>query len=174
VRPGPGEVLHFSEDPGITVFEPRVAPTQQVDGVYVWAVGNDRAPDFWFPRDCPRALAWVQPSSSASDVAWLGAARVHVIEYAWLRRFLDVQLWAYRLPADGFVSVGDPPSAMVSQETVMPLGPPVPVGDLSEAHRDAGIELRVVSNLWPWWDQVVTTTLGFSGWRLRNASPRPV
>jgi hypothetical protein len=63
---------------------------------------------------------------------------------------------------------------MVSQETVMPLGPPVPVGDLSEAHRDAGIELRVVSNLWPWWDQVVTTTLGFSGWRLRNASPRPV
>ncbi|HWS31977.1 MAG TPA: hypothetical protein VN408_04455, partial [Actinoplanes sp.] len=27
-------------------------------------------------------------------------------------------------------------------------------------------------NLWPFWDQVITSTAGFSGIRLRNARPR--
>lgn len=33
----------------------------------------------------------------------------------------------------------------------------------------AGIELRLVSSLWPWWDAVIASTVGFSGIRLRNA-----
>jgi hypothetical protein len=31
----------------------------------------------------------------------------------------------------------------------------------------------VLPNLWPFWDTVITTTLGWSGIRLRNAAPRP-
>jgi hypothetical protein len=27
--------------------------------------------------------------------------------------------------------------------------------------------------LWPFWDEVTTSTLAFSGIRLRNAAPRP-
>jgi hypothetical protein len=37
----------------------------------------------------------------------------------------------------------------------------------------AGIELRVTPNLWPLWDRVVSSSLEFSGIRLRNAEPRP-
>jgi uncharacterized protein DUF6886 len=36
---------------------------------------------------------------------------------------------------------------------------------------EAGIQLRVLANLWPFWNAVVESTLGFSGIRLRNAAP---
>ena len=49
----------------------------------------------------------------------------------------------------------------------------MPVGDLLQLHRDAGIQLRVLNNLWDFWDSVITSTLEFSGIRLRNARPRP-
>ena len=48
MRPGPGEVLHFSEDPGITRFVPHIAATAQRPEAYVWAVNAARAPDYWF------------------------------------------------------------------------------------------------------------------------------
>ena len=54
-----------------------------------------------------------------------------------------------------------------------PLGPAEPVGDLLELHAAAGIQLRVLDNLWPFWDAVISSTLGFSAIRMRNARPRP-
>jgi hypothetical protein len=62
---------------------------------------------------------------------------------------------------------------MVATEPLSPLGPPEPVGDLLALHDEAGIELRVLPNLWAFWEAVVASTLGFSGIRLRNARPRP-
>jgi len=64
VRPAPGEALHFSEDPAIEVFHPHLSPTSSLSESYVWAVGYDRAPDYWFPRQCPRAMAWVEPGTT--------------------------------------------------------------------------------------------------------------
>ncbi|WP_338078564.1 DUF6886 family protein [Amycolatopsis suaedae] len=26
-----------------------------------------RTPDYWFPRDCPRAMAWTLPTTSQAD-----------------------------------------------------------------------------------------------------------
>jgi hypothetical protein len=52
---------------------------------------------------------------------------------------------------------------------VHPLGPPEPVGGLFELHEEAGIELRVLPELWTFWAAVTASTLGFSGIRLRNA-----
>jgi hypothetical protein len=53
VRPEPGQVLHFSEDPSITRFEPHVAATTTLRGPLVWAVDAARSPGYWFPRNCP-------------------------------------------------------------------------------------------------------------------------
>jgi hypothetical protein len=75
VRPIAGEVLHFSEDPGITEFVPHVAPTARVSPAYVWAVDAARAPDYWFPRNCPRMLAWTTPHARASRYPTTGTAR---------------------------------------------------------------------------------------------------
>jgi hypothetical protein len=49
----------------------------------------------------------------------------------------------------------------------------VELGDLLSRHVEAGIELRIMENLWPLWDRVVASTVGFSGMRLRNARARP-
>ncbi|MFH9071363.1 DUF6886 family protein [Streptomyces alboflavus] len=179
MRPEPGQVLHFSEDPTITRFVPHVAATAQQADAYVWAVDANRAPDYWFPRDCPRALAWTLPTTSTIDRERIlgpgGASRVHAIEYDWVDRLLSSRLFAYRLPAAPFRPFGEPePHAMVATESVVPLGPPEPVGNLLHLHRDAGIQLRVLDNLWGFWDAVTASTLGWSGIRLRNARPRPV
>jgi hypothetical protein len=61
------------------------------------------------------------------------------------------------------------PSAHVAAVPVRPLGPPEPVGNLFALHDEAGIELRVLSELSPFWEAVTASTLGFSGIRLRNA-----
>ena len=177
VRPERGQVLHFSEDPTIERFEPHVAATASDQTPYVWAVDDLRAPDYWFPRRCPRALAWVAPRTTDADrrlVLGPAATRVHVIEYAWLERVRRARLFAYRFDAEDFEPYGDPaaPHAVVSRVHVRALGPPEPVGDLLQLHRRAGIELRLVDRIWPWWDVVVTTSVGFSGIRLANASPR--
>lgn len=178
MRPQPGEVLHFSQDPTITRFVPHVAATAQQSEAYVWAVDEARAPDYWFPRDCPRAMAWTTPATSPSDRERIlgpgGGDRVHAVEYRWLAAIETVTLFAYRLPADRFTPFGDPvPHAMVSAEPVEPLGPPERVPNLIELHEAAGLQLRVLPNLWAFWDVVVQSTLGFSGIRLRNAAPHP-
>ncbi len=185
MRPGDGEVLHFSEDPAITEFVPHVAATARVPGAYVWAVDAERAPAYWFPRQCPRVLTWPTASSIAEDVARIigpsGAPRLHAVEYAWLERMRGVRLYAYRLPAAPFRPFAEPepargngepePSAHVAEVAVRPLGPPERVGDLFALHEEAGIELRVLPRLWPLWDAITASTLGFSGIRLRNAQP---
>lgn len=176
IRPAAGEVLHFSEDPSITEFVPHVAATAQVPGAYVWAVDADHAPSYWFPRNCPRALIWATPRTTQSDRdMFLGTSwRVHAIEYRWLAAMQSTVLYAYRFSADDFAPFGAPePHARVATRTLRPLGPPQSIGSLLEAHAAAGIELRLLTNLWPYWKRVIASTLGFSGIRLRNAQPEP-
>ena len=174
VRPVPGEVLHFSEDPTIEVFVPHVPVTAKGEESLVWAVDDVNAPSYWFPRECPRVCAWLGAGTRAEDRERIlgvgGSERLHAIEYGWLRAVLGAKLYAYRLPANGFRPLGDPePYAWVASETVRPLAPPHAVGDLIALHGDADIELRLVPSLARLWAEVKRSTLRFSGIRLHNA-----
>ena len=172
-------MLHFSEDPSITRFVPHVAATAQQPEAYVWAVDAVRAPDYWFPRDCPRAMAWVVGATTRQDrdriIGPGGGERVHAVEYRWREAIRTSRLFAYRLPAEPFRPFAAPVAhAVVATEPVEPLGPAEPVGDIFALHEEAGIQLRVLPNLWEFWDAVTVSSLGFSGIRLRNAAPRIV
>ncbi|MFQ6327979.1 DUF6886 family protein [Nocardia sp. CWNU-33] len=174
--PEPGQVLHFSEDPTIRRFVPRSTATPQPEA-YVWAVDAPNAPSYWFPRNCPRAMAWTTPATTDLDRDRIlgagGGTRVHAIEYSWLDALPNTALYAYRLPAEFFRPIGGAqPHAWVATVPVDPLGPPEPVHDLIALHEAAGIQLRVLTNLWPFWDAVTTSSVGFSGIRLRGARPR--
>ena len=85
MRPDAGQVLHFSEDPTITVFAPHVARTSRQAAAYVWAVDAERAPAYWFPRQCPRAMAWTTPRTTTADAAHIigpgAGSRVHAVEW---------------------------------------------------------------------------------------------
>jgi len=177
MRPVPGELLHFSEDPTIARFVPHVAATSAEPDPYVWAVNAEQAPSYWFPRQCPRAMAWIGPRTTVEDRDRIlgpgGGERVHAVEYRWLEAMRTVRLYAYRLPAEPFRPIGEPhPHAMIAESAVTPLGPPVPVGDLFALHATAGIQLRVLPLLWDFFDAVVDSSLEFSGIRLRNAHSR--
>jgi hypothetical protein len=174
VRPRTGELLHFSEDPTIASFEPHVADTARQSEAYVWAVDAEQAPAYWFPRRCPRAMAWPVASTTDHDrLAVLGpsASRVHMIEYGWLAAMQATTVYAYRFSVDSFRRFGD--SAWVSSEPVAPVGRVEPIGDLVRLHEAAGMELRLVDDLAPWWRAVIASTVGFSGIRLRNARTPP-
>jgi hypothetical protein len=110
VRQPADEVWHFSEDPGIARFEPRVAATARQPQACVWAVDAGQAPAYWFPRQCPRMLAWLAPTTTEQDRALLGpgATRVHAIEYGWLDAMRTARLYVYRFAVKDFRPFGEP------------------------------------------------------------------
>lgn len=168
-------LLHFSENPDIPVFRPHVARTAVETEAYVWAVDEAHAPAFWFPRDCPRACCW-QGSRSVSVAATSllglgGARRMHAIESDWLGRVRACRLFAYQFdPAPFRLHNGDAGFWTTEQE-IRPFSVE-PVGDLLERHVSAGIELRVVPDLWPLIDAIIESGLDFSIIRKANAKPR--
>lgn len=180
MRAQPGEVLHFSEDPTITRFVPHIAKTAHSDHpAYVWAVDAPRCPDYWFPRQCPRAMAWVGPRTTDHDQLRLigpGSERVHAIEYGWVDAITNAELYAYRFSAADFTAMAGPeavPAAHVSTSEVVSLGAPARVGDLWALYEEAGIQTRILPSLQEFWAEVITSTLEFSGIRLRNQGSTP-
>jgi hypothetical protein len=174
-------LLHFSEDPNLTVFHPRfTAGKDDEESPIVWAIDEAHAFLYYFPRDCPRVVCWPLPGTSDADKAnffgHTSAKAIVAVEGTWLGRIADTRLYVYRLPSESFtptVPEGDPAfyGAYVSRETVYPLSVE-PVGDLLAALAKADAEIRVMPSLWPLWDAVVLSTLHFSGIRLRKPCRR--
>src|SRR5690242_18830335 len=54
----PDALFHYSEDPSITTFVPRVPRSNPRQRAAVWAIDGQHAPLYWFPRDCPRVTVW--------------------------------------------------------------------------------------------------------------------
>jgi hypothetical protein len=163
---------HASDDPNIEIFYPHRAPTAQVNDDLVWAVDDAHVPAYWFPRDCPRATFWIGPNTTREDAAMLkGGTRVHAIEKVWWDRFRAARVHLYLMPPALFSVHAPEAGYYVTRESVMPLAR-VDLYDLVTQHAKAGIELRVLENLWPLWDRVIASTLEFSGIRLKRAIPR--
>jgi hypothetical protein len=167
---------HFSEDPSLSRFRPHVPATNPSARPLVWAVDTRHAPLFWFPRDCPRGCIWPVPATTSKDrerFFWPSAAnRIHVMESGWLTRMQACRLYAYRLPAHAFQPHEEVGGYWVCEEPVEAVGREV-IDNLVGRHADAGIELRITPSIWPFWRQVASSTVGYSGLRLRNAAPDP-
>lgn len=169
-------LYHFSEDPDIGVFVPRTLPRdpwRTVDEPLVWAIDDEHAPLFFFPRDCPRICWWPLPQSTADDLdRWWGdrnARMVACTEWAWLEPMRSTRIYRYTMPEETFEPLDEPtgPGTRVSRAAVEPLAVEA-VGGLFAALRDANVELRLMHRLTPLrgvWD----TSLHASGIRLRNA-----
>jgi hypothetical protein len=166
-------LLHFSEDPHIKVFHPHVPASSPDNPPMVWAVDEEHAPGFWFPRDAPRACCWGEPKGEiARSLLGMGAkGRMHAIEAAWLERMRACRLYAYRFEGAPFSIHNNDAGYYSTRESIEPLSVE-PVGDLLALHAAAEIELRIVPNLWPVIDAIVASGLQFSITRKMNARPR--
>jgi len=164
-----------SEDPTLARFVPHRAKTAVSDERLVWAIDTRHLPLYWFPRECPRCTFWAGPRTTDGDVArFLGGKsgqRVHVIEEGWLERMANARLYGYRLPPDSFVRDPEVAGYWVSRAAVDPVER-LEIDGLIGRHAAAQITLETAPNVWPLWDEIVASTLEFSGIRLRNAQPR--
>jgi hypothetical protein len=98
------------------------------------------------------------------------AKRLHVIESAWAQRMMACRLFAYRMPPESFEAIDDEAAGYWVSRAPVEAIDRTEVGNLVQRHAGAGIELRVTPDIWPFWHSVVSSTLGFSGSRLRNAA----
>ena len=110
---------------------PHIAKTASDATAYARAVDEAHAPSFWFPRQCPRAMAWTTTVTTEVDrqrILGPHTARVHMVEFAWLQRIQTAQVFAYRFDAAEFESCGSAgdPHAFVAEHPVCPLGPAEP------------------------------------------------
>lgn len=168
----PAVLYHFSEEPGIAVFEPRLLESRpELGEPLVWAIEPSHQHMYLFPRECPRVLLWPVASTTASDrTRWFGrteARAIAYVEYGWLGRMRATALYRYVLPAEPFADLQDA-GMWVSRSPVRPLVVEA-VGDLFEALRAAGVELRVMERLTPLRGLWEETTLHWSSIRMRNA-----
>jgi hypothetical protein len=90
-----------------------------------------------------------------------------------VERFRHCQLYVYEFDSVSFVSQVPDAGYWVAKDNIVPLSMQ-PAGDLLSRHVEAGIELRIVKNLWPLIDAVVASGLEFSVIRKANAQPRPL
>ena len=94
------------------------------------------------------------------------------MEAGWLERMRHATLYAYRFPAEGFRPHESVGGYWVAGEAVEAIDR-VPVTDLIGRHAAAGIELRITVSVWPFWQRVTSSTVAFSGSRLRNSGFHP-
>jgi hypothetical protein len=140
----------------------------------VWAIDEQHAPLYWFPRDCPRVTAWSRnPQEAVAFRAAFAtdAPRVHAIELAWLARMRATVLYRYEFDAAAFTPWGEASGQWISSAEIEPLLV-VPIGDLLDQHVEAGIELRMVPSLWPLHDLAKSDQWDFSLVRMTNTSAR--
>ena len=166
-----GPLLHFSEDPTITLFEPHVPATNPNHAPAVWAIDAEHAPAYWFPRDCPRGTVWANDEAQSDVLArtfHTSSRRVQATELGWLDRMRSATLFAYEFDPTPFKRWTDADGQWIATSAVEPIAVR-PVGDLLDRHADAGIELRFVESLAPFWSAVTASGLPFSGIRLGNA-----
>jgi hypothetical protein len=155
------------------VFRPRPPSTAPDADPFVWAIDEPHVPSYWFPRDCPRACCWAgsAPVNGAGLLALGGAQRLHAIEANWLERVRNCWLYVYEFDSALFTPKVSEAGYWVASQDVSPMSV-APVGDLLAKHAAAGIELRIVKNLWPLIDAIIPSGLEYSIIRKSNAQPR--
>jgi hypothetical protein len=170
-------LFHISDNPDITRFDPRPAPSPNAgqSGAMVWAIDRDHLHNYLLPRDCPRVTFYALPGSSAEDVARLiGYSRARyivAIEACWLPAVRRQHLYCYELPPDTFTIVDPGAGYYISRVGVVPRAV-TPIHDLLEALLAHDVELRVMRSLWKLHDAVIASTLQYSIIRMRHAQPR--
>ena len=167
---------HASDREDIEVFVPRFPQpaTDDPDRALVWAIAENRLPNYLVPRECPRVCFWRSTETTAEDcAAFLGtSSHVVAVEDRWMPMLRSSSLWLYELPSEPFACTDENAGYFTSQASVRPLAK-LQVQDLQHALASRGVELRATSQLRALAKDVAASTLAFSIIRLRNAVTLP-
>jgi hypothetical protein len=174
----PDRLFHFSEDPSLTRFEPHAAPTSAMSEPLVWAIDPAKSYIYLSPRDCPRVTFYAADKTTQEDrerfFSHSTATRIVAIEADWLDRMRATVLYRYEFEPEGFELMDEVAGYRTSRQTVEPVSVDT-IEDLLATLAEDGVEVRITPVLWPLYEAVVASTLGFSivRWRKRGATCLP-
>ncbi|MBL8555298.1 MAG: hypothetical protein JNL41_13550 [Phenylobacterium sp.] len=167
-------LFHVSEELDIARFEPRPSPsTNTTLGVCVWSICEAHLPNYLLPRDCPRVCFRRGPRTTDEDAGRILGGADHVVAFpaTWLEAVRRVQLAVYEMPSQTFFEANAEAGYWISRNAVEPVRRTL-IDDALGALVGAGVEVRVLQDIWPLRDAVVGSSLRFSIIRCRNAEPR--
>lgn len=169
--------FHVSEEPNINIFEPRTPTRQDLDQniKLVWAITEERLVNFLTPRDCPRVTFYAKENSSKDDIEkYIRKSNIQAviaIEQKWFQKMLNTTLYLYEFDSSNFQLQDHTAGYYVSKKTEIPTRV-TKIENLFQALFERNIELCIVPNLWDLFDNITTSTLGYSMCRMKNAIPR--
>lgn len=170
-------LFHVSEEPNIEVFNPRTPTRNDLDknvGL-VWAIDEERLPNFLTPRDCPRVTYHIGKKTSDCDknkfFTSSSVKHVVVIENNWFERMKNSTLYLYEFDISEFELQDDVAGYYISKTPQVPIAK-YQVSDLFSELIQINVEIRITDNLWKIADEVKASTLNWSLCRMNNAKPR--
>ena len=169
-------LFHVSEEAGIEVFYPRIPARNDLDRSVglVWAIDEDRLPNFLTPRDCPRVAYSIGRNTTKADKkAFFTSASVRhavIIEHNWFQRMKDTTLYLYEFDTSGFELQDEIAGYYISKTPQVPIAKHQ-VTDLFAELMIRNVEVRMVDSLWDIADAVKASTLNWSLCRMKNARP---
>ncbi|MDQ0060036.1 DUF6886 family protein [Paenibacillus harenae] len=165
-------LYHFSEEPDIKVFEPRMINGQIDELAKVWTIDEYHAAHYYLPRDCPRICIWPKEDTTELDLdKFFGMSktkRIITIESGWYERVRKGTIYRYGFDPDAFELYEPNAGYYITTRTVKPLFAER-IDDLITAILHEGIELRVTPSLIPLKEHVLASSVNFSMIRMRNA-----
>lgn len=170
-------LFHVSEEPDITVFEPRLPKRTDLDPVVglVWAIDEARLPNFLTPRDCPRVTYHVGSRTTEADrkrfFSSSGISHAVVIKSKWFEVMANTTLYLHEFDTWEFELQDDIAGYYVAKTTQYPKEKYILTDLFAELFR-RNVEVRIVDNLWDIADAVRASTLNWSLCRMANARPR--
>ncbi|MBQ8599009.1 MAG: hypothetical protein IJ411_02710 [Oscillospiraceae bacterium] len=169
-------IFHVSEEANISVFHPRLPTRDDLDpnvGL-IWAIDEQRLPNFLTPRNCPRVTYHINEQSRVEDIERFfsgGYRHVVAIEQGWFETMKKTRLYLYEFDPAAFELQDAIAGYYVAKTTQRPIAVHA-VHDLFAALFQQKVELRVVDDLWPLADQIQKSSLPFSFCRMTYAQPR--
>ncbi|MDD9266401.1 DUF6886 family protein [Paenibacillus sp. GCM10023248] len=156
------QLYHFSEESGIEVFMPRVKDNRRDMPPVVWAIDEEHAFTFYFPRDCPRIVYTRNGGMSAADEKqFFGLTSSNIVvtvETGWYERIQRTTLYRYRMPEDTFQLFDACAGYYISRETVVPLEVE-PMTRLLDRLMQLNIDVRFTPNLHPLRDAILASSI---------------
>ncbi len=170
-------LFHVSEEANIEVFYPRTPNRDDLDknvGL-VWAVDEERLPNFLTPRDCPRVTYHICKNTDECDrnkfFTSSSVGHAVIIERDWFTVMKNTTLYLYEFNVSDFELQDGVAGYYVSKTSQIPIAKHQ-VSDLFSELIKRNVEIRITDNLWKIADEVKLSTLNWSLCRMNNAKPR--
>ena len=166
------KLYHISETPDIKEFVPQ--PSRRKDKNLVWAISEDKLPNYLLPRDCPRVVFFTKENSNPDDVKRLmGCSNVKAIiaiERKWVTIIQNTILYKYEFNPKDFVLDDMSAGYYVSNMPQKPISV-ITIDNILNELSKYDIELRIMPSLWKIREEVIKSSLDFSIIRMNKASP---